>query len=331
MTNISIFHPCFTWHKVPNISQQRARLQISSKPPPVRWLYPQAIRLLIGRVHRMLLDLSEWYCNYYKIQFCGTVAQLPFGLVLKRSDGTRLEEVAAMQVARDAGLPIPKVISYGEHPETPHAPVSILMTRMPGEELFSELWDWYLPEEKQVFVDQLRDFLRTIRQWDGPRAISKSSTRANEQAIHSVLGTSIRSVRVPMPHYMGPFENEDQFDKFLQEPIWWKSESDINPQLLADVRTMEDLPRHHTKFTHGDLAAHNVLVMPDGRISAVIDWESGGWYPAYWEFTTAWGLGKPGTWWHKIVKDVGGANFEKERVADLARRKLTADAGSFGW
>ena len=38
-------------------------------------------------------------------------------------------------IARSAGFPVPKVISYGEHPDNSHAPVSILMTRIPGKDL----------------------------------------------------------------------------------------------------------------------------------------------------------------------------------------------------
>ena len=55
-------------------------------------------------------------------------------MVLKWSDGTKLEEVLAMQVTRAAGLPVPKVICYGDHPDTPHAPMFILMMRVPGLE-----------------------------------------------------------------------------------------------------------------------------------------------------------------------------------------------------
>ncbi|QKX58665.1 uncharacterized protein TRUGW13939_05792 [Talaromyces rugulosus] len=69
------------------------------------------------------------------IPYDNQIAQLPFGLILKWSDGTRIEEVITMQVAREAGLPVPKVIGYGEHPDTPHTPISILITRLPGREL----------------------------------------------------------------------------------------------------------------------------------------------------------------------------------------------------
>jgi thiamine kinase-like enzyme len=40
-------------------------------------------------------------------------------------------------------------------------------------------------------------------------------------------------------------------------------------------------------FTHGDLNLRNIMI--DGapgavKISAIIDWEQAGWYPAYWEY-----------------------------------------------
>ncbi|KIM77987.1 hypothetical protein PILCRDRAFT_11646 [Piloderma croceum F 1598] len=46
--------------------------------------------------------------------------------------------------------------------------------------------------------------------------------------------------------------------------------------------------RHQTGyricFTHGDLALRNILVK-DGKISGIVDWETAGWYPEWWEYT----------------------------------------------
>ena len=43
---------------------------------------------------------------------------------------------------------------------------------------------------------------------------------------------------------------------------------------------------HDVVFTHGDLHFHNVIVK-DGHISGIIDWECAGWYPEYWDYTRA--------------------------------------------
>ncbi|KAI8680669.1 Non-specific serine/threonine protein kinase [Fusarium sp. Ph1] len=36
-------------------------------------------------------------------------------------------------------------------------------------------------------------------------------------------------------------------------------------------------------FTHGDITARNILVC-DGRIVALLEWEYAGWYPEHWEY-----------------------------------------------
>jgi thiamine kinase-like enzyme len=40
-------------------------------------------------------------------------------------------------------------------------------------------------------------------------------------------------------------------------------------------------------FTHCDLNPTNILVRED-KIVGIIDWEFAGWYPSYWEYTSAW-------------------------------------------
>jgi hypothetical protein len=86
-----------------------------------------------GLMHMVLCHISKWYSWWYGISFDGRIIELPFGLILKWSDRTSKEEAAAMQMARAAGMPVPKVISCGEHPNEPYNHFwSILMTRLPG-------------------------------------------------------------------------------------------------------------------------------------------------------------------------------------------------------
>lgn len=66
--------------------------------------------------------------------------------------------------------------------------------------------------------------------------------------------------------------------------------------------------RHHIKFTHGDLKAHNVLVGNDGHLAELIDWESGGWYPEYRELTTAMRFGSR-SWWDQVMTWMGGDRY----------------------
>lgn len=114
-----------------------------------------------------------------------------------------------MQVARNAGLPVPRVICYSAHPDTPHAPVSILMTRVPGEAL-GRVYEVFSDEDRNLVLEELRAYLEIMRVW---------SSLWGELRICSLPGTSIRSAHAP-GHFSGPFESEDDLNKYLVRPAW---------------------------------------------------------------------------------------------------------------
>lgn len=125
----AILRPNFIWTPR-NFPPTPTRL--SSEIPPTPEPRDPRVSPILGLHTSFLPRFSIHYCRWIGIPFDSQIIPLPFGLLLKWSDGRRLEEVLATKVCRAARLPIPKIISYGEHPETPHAPVSILMTRLPG-------------------------------------------------------------------------------------------------------------------------------------------------------------------------------------------------------
>lgn len=80
--------------------------------------------------------------------------ELPFGLILKWGERVRIEEAVAMQMARAAGMPVPKVLCYGENPNDPFQPISILMTRLPGWPLVI-LSDSFWADEEESWLAPL--------------------------------------------------------------------------------------------------------------------------------------------------------------------------------
>ena len=40
---------------------------------------------------------------------------------------------------------------------------------------------------------------------------------------------------------------------------------------------------HDIVLNHGDISLHNILV-EDGAIVALLDWEFAGWYPEHWDY-----------------------------------------------
>lgn len=242
--------------------------------------------------------------------------ELPFGLLLKWSDRTSYEEAAAMQMARAAGMPVPKMISCGEHPNDPYNRFCpILMTRLPGISLENS-FDPLLVESEEPWLWELKDCVHSMREWVSPHA----------GRICSVIDSPLRSIRVP-DHIMGPFANETELHEFLLSPSsghgFKTTEEYIEAQVQANnIRKLE----HRITFTHGDFKAHNILVGEDGHLSGFLDWESAGWMPEYWDFTTAMRFGGTTTWWGQVSSWMGGNEYSQELKCDIALNLLTVDS-----
>ncbi|KAH8429106.1 uncharacterized protein LDX57_006776 [Aspergillus melleus] len=303
--------PDYTW---PDPIRPLTTERIPTTPRPTS----PRLRRLWGVVHDYLQRFSQLYCAWFDIPFDNQIAQLPLGLILKWSDGTRVEEVLAMQVARAAGFPVPRVICYAEHPDTPHAPVSILMTRLPGVEL-GQVYETLSSEERDSVSKELRRYLGTMRGWLNPWGGDR---------ICSLTGAAIRSVRVPN-HSMGPFESEDELNEYLIRPSWaggFPSE-EAYTNALDRAKGMGRMS-HRVVFSHGDLKHHNILV-EKGKITGFLDWESVGWYPEYWDFTTALMFTRESFWWYDFVVGLGGGMYLAELDCERALTSLTS--ASYYW
>ena len=241
--------------------------------------------------------------------------ELPFGLVLKWSDRTSMEEAAAMQMARAAGMPVPKVLSLGEHPNGSYNRFfSILMTRLPGIPLENSA-DTLLVESEDPWLFELNECVNSMREWSSPYS----------ESICSAIGTSLRSARIPN-HIMGPFTNEVEFHDFLLSPAsdhGFDTTAEYT-KALAQANEIRKYP-HRITFTHGDFKAHNILIGDDGHLSGFLDWESAGWLPEYWEFTTAMRYGAQ-SWWSQVASWIGGDHYSRELACDVALNSLTVDS-----
>ncbi|KAI9861851.1 MAG: hypothetical protein M1824_001962 [Vezdaea acicularis] len=245
--------------------------------------------------------------------------ELPFGLILKWGDRVRIEEAVAMQMARAAGMPVPKVLCYGEHPSDSFEPISILMTRLPGWSL-SNPSAQFVVEEEQPWFDDLVKCVHAMRQWKSP---------FKDKQICSASGTYISTQRVPR-HAMGPFKVERELHDYLLSAASSHSFKSLEEYetTLTKARKIIDI-EHHIVFTHGDLKAHNILVDEDYHLSGFLDWECAGWCPDYWDFTTAMRFGRD-SWWYQAISILGGDKYMPELEYDRALNKLTVDS-YIGW
>lgn len=72
-------------------------------------------------------------------------------------------------------------------------------------------------------------------------------------------------------------------------------------------------------FTHADLNPGNILVRGD-KVVAIIDWQLSGWYPGYWEYTSAYLTNVMREYWVEALElflDTDEKALEMERVRQM--------------
>lgn len=81
----------------------------------------------------------------------------------------------------------------------------------------------------------------------------------------------------------GLLESVHDFHRYLRVGV--NADPNHYPE-VSELIALQDRAWPPPVFTHGDLSSLNILVRGD-VIIGMIDWETAGWYPSYWECTTA--------------------------------------------
>lgn len=82
---------------------------------------------------------------------------------MKWTDRTNIEEVVSMQMAGAAGIPVPRVLNYGEHLKALfNRKISILMTRLPGVPLENSN-DELQVDLEEPWLEELNKCVRSMR------------------------------------------------------------------------------------------------------------------------------------------------------------------------
>jgi thiamine kinase-like enzyme len=134
-------------------------------------------------------------------------------------------------------------------------------------------WEVMSWEQRKSIVVQLRDFILQLR----------ALTPLHPGKIHAAgVEFGIYDPRQQNKPF-GPFETVDQFHEFIGVN-YLRQHIDEYPAFQSAFEKCAERA-YSTKFSHGDLAPHNITV-EDGKVVCIIDWECAGWYPEYWEYTS---------------------------------------------
>jgi hypothetical protein len=159
------------------------------------------------------------------------------------------------------------------------------MERIAGEMLGSG-WVDRSPVSQTTVLSQLKEMVREMRSIPPPQG----------QGIASVDGGQLFDCRLPGSLRFGPFGCVADFHTYLRYGIHFSPRNEPEINKLIDLHSGQ----WPLVFTHGDLSSLNVLVRGD-QIVGIVDWETSGWFPAYWEYTTACQVNPQNSFWrHEI-------------------------------
>ncbi|EFY86290.1 hypothetical protein MAC_07671 [Metarhizium acridum CQMa 102] len=218
------------------------------------------------------------------------------GIVVKSGKRLALGEAEAMRVARNAGIPVP----HAHQAKTlPDGKSEIHMDYIQGESL-DKLWSTMSVEEKKDISRQLREILEQMRSISPP-----------SELIGACDGTEIRDTRVLKTYHHPPCRDEESFNNFLLSSL-----VKTTPEMIREAFSLHLRTDHRVVLSHCDLAPRNILVQ-DGKITGLVDWEDGGWYPEYWDYVKF--FQRPANSdWKEYAKDIFPRLYHDELVAYTA-------------
>ncbi|KPM41702.1 hypothetical protein AK830_g4845 [Neonectria ditissima] len=226
------------------LRDRRVALYGDSLPPPRKPApYPEG-DVIYHCLHRYIVRHGEAVTKY---------TTFPDGMGANDEPN---EAVALRFVKEHTTIPVPDVISSDWD--------RITMEYIEGQTL-KEAWPSLTPDQRSDILAQLRGYIAQMRALGG---IYLGRLDGQGVVVPSVMTRS-----------GGPFGSLVEFHDWLVRPpkrtqaesMYWHQ---ITTQLGADYPIV---------FTHGDIAARNIMVR-DGRVVALLDWEWAGWCPEYWEY-----------------------------------------------
>lgn len=188
--------------------------------------------------------------------------------VVKYSEFGPAAEVAALNLVRErTPIPVPKFIKYLQ--DDAGGSGYLFMEYIDGQPL-DQAWLSCDRAQKKSIVSQLRGYLDELRQIKGQTICSADGSVCNDQIFAN------------RAFAYGPYDSDVAFRAGIAKSL---RSCDASPAFTETViGFVNAMPSHdQIVFTHGDLVPRNILVR-DGRVVAIVDWEMAGYYPAYWEY-----------------------------------------------
>ncbi|KAJ6626672.1 kinase-like domain-containing protein, partial [Mycena sp. CBHHK59/15] len=232
----------------------------------------------------------------------GPITRISRTRVIKTASHTMLTEALTLDyIAANTTIPVPRIHQLFKDSR---GHLHLLMDYVEGTEL-EAVWKDFQPVDQLAVMHQLRDYIGQLRRLEPPRP----------GAVEAVNGSSCKDFRIRADGF-GPFSSVAEFHTFLGRDWFMENKlaeyEEFVPALWCCVSRS-----YRTVFTHCDLAPRNIL-MKGKHIVAIVDWEMGGWYPEYWEYTQAFfsNLGHPEGFWELFEKEAVPERYPDELITE---------------
>lgn len=172
-----------------------------------------------------------------------------------------------MFVAANTTIPVPRILDVIDD----GGQLFVLMSRVPGVPAHS-IFGTFDAATYDKFEPVLRDWLYQLR-----------SLKPTSAVVGSVIGRAMIQPRLSR-NPIGPFIDIAAFHKWLLSFCAEDEGSPVYREFRNQARVRSFTKPHRLCFTHSDFGLHNMIV-ENGRLTGLVDFEGAGWLPEYWEYT----------------------------------------------
>ncbi|KAJ9636997.1 uncharacterized protein PV06_08151 [Exophiala oligosperma] len=214
--------------------------------------------------------------------------------VVKYGEAVSLEEGQKMQFVRacTTTVRVPRVYALFKDPLTPAN--YIVMEKIQGQTL-QTLWASLDDGRKDRICRQLETNLTEMRALPSPGGYCALGNLPLNCPIYCKVRPT--STEAEFNDALADACVRDVPDRHNPKEVWWTEY--IRRAFASSLRD------HPPTFSHGDLQTKNIMVSPEDDTVTIIDWELSGWFPSYWEYTSAM-IGAAGTMyetdWYKWME-----------------------------
>lgn len=191
-------------------------------------------------------------------------------ILVKRLNGTRTTEATTMKYVRaNTSVPVPQIYDVFTRNEVHGDLVYIVMEYVAGETL-DKAWENAGEEVRHALCTRLKTIMEELHAIKSTWIGSVDESPCEDQFFEDHANS-------------GPFQSEVDFKEALGRAVLSKGDGAWHAHVADFVRS---LPSTALVLSHGDLNPRNILVK-DGKIVAIVDWELAGFFPVYWDYVKA--------------------------------------------